>query len=70
MILENLLAIHTAHARRRRVQPRRRQPGRLSPENRFDAAYEAILQCAMVGPFANGYHTATSQPDHHQTRSF
>ena len=39
----------------------------LSPENRFDAAYKCILQCAMVGLWARGYRTATSQPGHHQT---
>jgi len=39
----------------------------LSAENRFDAAYKAIMQCAMVGLWANGYRTATSQPGHHQT---
>jgi len=39
----------------------------LSPENRFDAAYKTILQCAMLGLWANGYRTSTSQPGHHQT---
>lgn len=39
----------------------------LSPENRFDAAYKCILQCAMRGLWAQGYRTATSQPGHHQT---
>ena len=39
----------------------------LSPENRFDAAYKCILQCAMVGLWAHGYRTSTSQPGHHQT---
>jgi hypothetical protein len=39
----------------------------LSAENRFDAAYKCIMQCAMVGLWANGYRTATSQPGHHQT---
>ena len=41
-------------------------PG-LSPENRFDAAYKAIMQCAMVALWANRYRTSTSQPGHHQT---
>ena len=41
-------------------------PG-LSPENRFDAAYKAIMQCAMVALHANGYRTLTSRPGHHQT---
>ncbi|XAH24643.1 DNA-binding protein [Xylophilus sp. GW821-FHT01B05] len=39
----------------------------LSPENRFDAAYKAILQCAMLGLWAHGYRTSTQQPGHHQT---
>lgn len=39
----------------------------LSSDNRFDAAYKAIMQCAMIGLWANGYRTSTSQPGHHQT---
>jgi len=39
----------------------------ISGENRFDAAYKAIMQCAMVALWANRYRTATSQPGHHQT---
>ena len=39
----------------------------LSSENRFDAAYKCILQCAMLGLWARGYRTSTSQPGHHQT---
>ncbi|OHC63326.1 MAG: DNA-binding protein [Rhodocyclales bacterium GWA2_65_19] len=39
----------------------------LSPDNRFDAAYKTIMQCAMIGLWANGYRTSTSQPGHHQT---
>jgi hypothetical protein len=39
----------------------------LSAENRFDAAYKCILQCAMLGLWANGWRTSTSQPGHHQT---
>jgi hypothetical protein len=39
----------------------------LSAENRFDAAYKAIMQCAMVSLRANGYRTLTSHPGHHQT---
>ena len=41
-------------------------PG-LSAENRFDAAYKAIMQSAMVALHANGYRTLTSKPGHHQT---
>lgn len=43
------------------------QLAELSAENRFDAAYKCILQCAMVGLWAQGYRTPTSQPGHHQT---
>lgn len=39
----------------------------ISPENRFDAAYKCIMQCAMAALWANGYRTTTSQPGHHQT---
>ena len=39
----------------------------LSTDNRFDAAYKALMQCAMIGLWANGYRTSTNQPGHHQT---
>lgn len=39
----------------------------ISDENRFDAAYKCIIQCAMVSLMANGYRTSTSKPGHHQT---
>lgn len=39
----------------------------LSTDNRFDAAYKTIMQCAMIGLWANGYRTSTNQPGHHQT---
>ncbi len=39
----------------------------LSAENRFDAAYKAIMQLAMLALHANGYRTLTSKPGHHQT---
>lgn len=39
----------------------------LSNENRFDAAYKAIMQIAMAALNANGYRTLTSKPGHHQT---
>jgi hypothetical protein len=39
----------------------------LSAENRFDAAYKAIMQLAMLALHANGYRTRTSVPGHHQT---
>lgn len=38
----------------------------LSADNRFDAAYKTIMQCAMLGLWANGYRTSPSQPGHHQ----
>jgi hypothetical protein len=39
----------------------------LSPESRFDVAYKAIMQLAMVSLNSNGYRTLTSKPGHHQT---
>ena len=39
----------------------------ISAENRFDAAYKCIMQCAMVALWVNGCRTSTSQPGHHQT---
>jgi len=79
MTLENLLAIHrlqafeaTAEGVQRLLDAAARNlldarlPG-LSADNRFDAAYKAIMQCAMIGLWANGYRTSTSQPGHHQT---
>lgn len=38
----------------------------ISATNRFDAAYKCIMQCAMLGLWANGWRTSTSQPGHHQ----
>lgn len=79
MTLENLLAIHrlvahkptpdgiikllTAAARNIRDS----KATNISGENRFDAAYKAIMQSAMAGLWANGYRTATSVPGHHLT---
>jgi hypothetical protein len=39
----------------------------ISFDTRFDAAYKAIMQCAMVALWANRYRTSTSQPGNHQT---
>lgn len=39
----------------------------LSDASRFDLAYKAIMQCAMVGLLANGYRPSTTTPGHHQT---
>ena len=78
MTLENLLTIHKLVAHK----PSRDSIAKLlaaaarnitdakvtniSGENRFDAAYKAIMQCAMAALWANGYRTSTSQPGHHQ----
>lgn len=79
MTLENLLAIHrlqTFEATPGGVQRLLASAERnladarlsvLSAENRFDAAYKAIMQCAMIGLWAKGFRTSTSQPGHHQT---
>jgi uncharacterized protein (UPF0332 family) len=39
----------------------------VSAENRFDAAYKAIMQIANAALQASGYRTLTSKPGHHQT---
>lgn len=78
MTLENLLGISLDA-----IQPDKGQVARLlaaaerniqdaqlhglSAENRFDAAYKAIQQAAIVALHANGYRTLTSKPGHHQT---
>lgn len=79
MTLENLLAIrqlqpHTADAAalRKLLEAARRnladaQVAQVSADNRFDAAYKCVMQCAMLGLWANGYRTSTSQSGHHQT---
>lgn len=79
MTLENLLAIQRLQpfeatpagiqrllAAAERNLADARLPG-LSAENRFDTAYKTIMQCAMIGLWANGYRTSNSQPGHHQT---
>lgn len=43
------------------------QVKQLSAENRFDAAYKCLMQCAMLGLAVRGYRTSTNQPGHHQT---
>ncbi len=79
MTLENMLAIHrlqpfeaTAAGVLRLLNSAERNLAdarltELSASNRFDAAYKTIMQCAMIGLWANGYRTVTSQPGHHQT---
>lgn len=37
----------------------------ISAENRFDAAYKAIMQSALVALMANGFITDTKVPGHH-----
>ncbi len=39
----------------------------ISAETRFDAAYKACLQYAMVALHANSYRPPKSKPGHHQT---
>lgn len=39
----------------------------ISDETRFDAAYKAVMQCALVAMLAAGYRPTTSEPGHHQT---
>ena len=79
MTLENLLAIHrllpfeaTPAGIQRLLAAAERNLAdaklpELSAENRFDAAYKTIMQCAMIGLWAHGYRPVTSQPGHHQT---
>lgn len=39
----------------------------ISSENRFDAAYKAIMQLSNAELQANGFRTLTSKPGHHMT---
>lgn len=39
----------------------------ISDENRFDAAYKCVMQCAMAGLMVHGYRPSKSKPGHHQT---
>ncbi|MGH8528220.1 MAG: DNA-binding protein [Nevskiales bacterium] len=38
-----------------------------STETRFDCAYKALMQCALVAMQANGYRPDTKRPGHHVT---
>jgi hypothetical protein len=79
MTLENLLAISrlqtlapdkTAIAKLLAAATRNLADAQLhevSANNRFDAGYKVIMQCAVIGLQANGYRLSTSQPGHHQT---
>ena len=39
----------------------------VSDETRFDAAYKAVMQCALAAMLAAGYRPSTSEPGHHVT---
>jgi hypothetical protein len=39
----------------------------ISPESRFDIAYKAVMQGALVAMMANGYRPSTNEPGHHAT---
>jgi hypothetical protein len=39
----------------------------ISPETRFDAAYKAIMQCALAAIHMHGYRPNTNKPGHHVT---
>jgi hypothetical protein len=39
----------------------------ISDETRFDVAYKAVMQCALVAMLAAGYRPVTNEPGHHQT---
>lgn len=39
----------------------------ISEDTRFDAAYKAVMQCALTALLAAGFRPATSEPGHHQT---
>jgi len=39
----------------------------ISAETRFDAAYKAIMQAALVALMAHGYRPDTKRPGHHAT---
>lgn len=39
----------------------------ISLETRFDAAYKAIMQAALIALMANGFRPDTNRPGHHMT---
>lgn len=39
----------------------------ISSESRFDIAYKAVMQCALIAVMANGFRPSTSEPGHHAT---
>lgn len=79
MSLQNLQAIgrlkpHAPHGLelRRQLQAAERNlrdagVTAISDETRFDAAYKAIMQCALAAMQARGFRPSTHEPGHHQT---
>jgi len=79
MSLQNLAKIGQLHPHDARtdevgrllaaVQRNLKDAGRRenSAETRFDCAYKAIMQCALIAMMAAGYRPATNAPGHHQT---
>ena len=39
----------------------------ISDETRFDAAYKAVMQCALTAMMARGFRPSSSEPGHHVT---
>lgn len=39
----------------------------ISSETRFDVAYKAAMQCALIAIMANGFRPSTNEPGHHAT---
>ena len=37
----------------------------LRAESRFDIAYKAVMQCALLAMMAHGYRPSTNEPGHH-----
>lgn len=79
MTLENLLQIgklkphNTTHEEVARLLAAMRRNlkdahnAEISPESRFDIAYKAVMQCALIAMMANGYRPSTNEPGHHAT---
>lgn len=77
MTLENLLQIGKLKSHepsqeelRRLLAAARRnlkdaQLAGLSAESRFDIAYKAVMQCALLAMMAHGYRPSTNEPGHH-----
>lgn len=79
MSLENLAKVGQLHphvaradevgrlleAAQRNLKDARRNEN--SSETRFDCAYKAIVQCALVALMAAGFRPSTNAPGHHQT---